>query len=1202
MFNNKLDKKLNNNNTNDDFIENIRDLFSILDYEPVLIKSGFDNNYLEYMSNGNDSLSFNEYLELIKPYLYDLINVHKAKGEWKIQLSAEISFISQKPDSNEIRVMFTRSTPEEFMIGSEMSILQKYQDNLQNKMKGSDFIFNGINYLYYDLNRITISKGGSYIESPKWLKDKKCTINQKNNDNKCFQYATTLVLNINSIDKHHQRVSKIKPFLDNYHWNDINFPAAKKDWNKFDKNVALNILYVPFSTKKIEIAYKSKYNLVREKQIILLMISNGENWHYLVVKNLSGLLRGISSNYNSDYYCLNCFHSYRTENKLNALKKICENHEYCNIEIPSPSNNIIKYSQGEKSLELPFIIYADLECLLKKIYTCYNNPDLSSTTKINQHIPSGYSIYTNCSFDKANNKLSYYRGEDCMKRFCKDLKDHATKIINFKKKTMIPLTKEEDDDYNKENTCYICKKDFNNDKVRDYCHFTGKYRGAAHNTCNLRYKIPKNIPVIFHNGSTYDYHFIIKELANECEGNFECLGENMEKYITFSVPIKKRIDNKNIDITYKIKFIDSFRFMATSLSKLVDNLTDNIHNDKCIKCKSNLCFVRVINEKLIFKCIDCEKEYEKEFNKELLERFANTYKFCDNDFNKFIMLLRKGVYPYEYIDEWDKFNEKVLPGKESFYSNLTLENITEIDYVHANNVFKKFNNNLGEYHDLYVKSYTLLLADIFKNFRQSCLENYVLDPAHFVSLPLPLAWQACLKKTNVELELLTDYDMVLMVEEGIRGGICHAIQRYAKANNKYMKDYDRKKKSSYIQYLDANDLYGKAMTEKLPVKGFRWMDDISKIDEDFVKDYDKNNNKGYILDVDIDYPSKLQNLHSDLPFLPERMVINDTKKLVCNLNDRKNYIVHTNVLKQALDHGLKLKKVHRVIEFEQEAWLKEYIDVNTELRKKANNDFEKDFFKLMNNAVFGKTMGNVRKHCDIKLVKSNKKRNKLASEPKFHTMKLIDNNLAIIEMKKVKVKMNKPIYLGLSILDISKITMYEFWYDYVKIKYQDKARLCYMDTDSFVVNIKTKDFYKDISQDVNKRFDTSNYTFDRPLPTGINKKVIGLMKDELGGDIITEFIALRPKAYSYVTNDFIEMKKAKGTKKCVVNKMLRFEDYKKCLFDNGKVLKSQQRFKSENHDVYTENINKIALSCDDDKRIVTSDRITSYPYGYILKN
>ena len=326
------------------------------------------------------------------------------------------------------------------------------------------------------------------------------------------------------------------------------------------------------------------------------------------------------------------------------------------------------------------------------------------------------------------------------------------------------------------------------------------------------------------------------------------------------------------------------------------------------------------------------------------------------------MLLRKGVYPYEYIDEWNKFNEKVLPGKESFYSNLTLENISEIDYAHANNVFKKFNiNNLGEYHDLHVRSDTLLLADIFENFRQSCLKNYELYLAHFVSLP-GLAWQACLKKTNVELELLTDYDMLLMVEEGIRGVICHAVQRYAHANNKYMNDYDKKKKPSYIQYLDAYNLYGKAMTEKLPVRGFKWMEYISKIDEDFVKVYNKNDNKGYILDVHVDYPSKVQNLHSDLPFLSERMVINNTKKLVCNLNDEKNYIVHIYVLKQALDHGLKLRKVHRIIEFEQESWLKEYIDVNTELRKKATNDFEKYFFKLMNNAVFGKTMENVRKH------------------------------------------------------------------------------------------------------------------------------------------------------------------------------------------------------------------------------------------------
>ena len=246
---NEIDKKIiklnEYNNNNDDFIENVRDLFNIVNYEPILIKNGFDKNYLEYRSEGNDSLSFKEYLNLIKPYLNYLINDKKDKGEWKLQLTAQINFISQKPGSDETRVMHTRSVCEEFMSGRETeeivekffrSLLQSYQDNLNEKMRGSDFIFNGINYLFYDFNKVSISKGGSYIESPKWLKDKKCTINQKNNDNKCFQYATTLALNFSKTDKHLQRISKIKPFIDNYNWNDINFPTAKKDWNRFDLN------------------------------------------------------------------------------------------------------------------------------------------------------------------------------------------------------------------------------------------------------------------------------------------------------------------------------------------------------------------------------------------------------------------------------------------------------------------------------------------------------------------------------------------------------------------------------------------------------------------------------------------------------------------------------------------------------------------------------------------------------------------------------------------------------------------------------------------------------------------------------------------------------------------------------------------------------------------------------------------------------
>ena len=304
------------------------------------------------------------------------------------------------------------------------------------------------------------------------------------------------------------------------------------------------------------------------------------------------------------------------------------------------------------------------------------------------------------------------------------------------------------------------------------------------------------------------------------------------------------------------------------------------------------------------------------------------------------------------------------------------------------------------------------------------------------------------------------------------------------------------------------------------------------------------------------------------------------------------------VIKTSIKSWIKVKKIHRIIEFNQKTWLKPYIDMNTELRKLARNDFEKDLFKLMNNSVFGKTMENMRKHRDIKLVTTDKKRSTLVSEPNYHTINLISEDLSIIEMKKTKVKMIKPIYLGLSILEISKILMYEFWYDYMKPRYNDDVKLCYMDTDSFVMHIKTNDFDKDISDDVDNRFDTSNHEVKRPLSIGKNKKVIGLMKDELGGEIITEFITLRPKTYSYLTdNDKID-KKAKGTKKCVIKKMIKFDDYKKCLLNDKVILKSQQRFISNKHDVYTEDVNKIGLSNDDDKRIVSPDKISSYPYRY----
>ena len=273
--------------------------------------------------------------------------------------------------------------------------------------------------------------------------------------------------------------------------------------------------------------------------------------------------------------------------------------------------------------------------------------------------------------------------------------------------------------------------------------------------------------------------------------------------------------------------------------------------------------------------------------------------------------------------------------------------------------------------------------------------------------------------------------------------------------------------------------------------------------------------------------------------------------------------------------------------------------MNTKPRSDALEDFEKDFFKLMNNSVFGRTMENVPNHRDIKLVTKNQKRNKLVSEPNYHTSKHFLEDLMAIEMRKTKVVMSKPVYLGQAILDISKTLMYEFWYDYLKPKYGDKVKLCYMDTDNFIVHIETEDFYEDIASNVDKWFDTSAYNEDnnRPLPIGKNKKVIGKFKDEMNGKIMIENYNARAKTYAFKLDDDKETKRAKGTKKCVIKKDLTFENYKESVLKNKIIIRSQLRFKSDHHNVYTEEIDKIAISSNDDKRLQTFDGITTYPIG-----
>ena len=432
--------------------------------------------------------------------------------------------------------------------------------------------------------------------------------------------------------------------------------------------------------------------------------------------------------------------------------------------------------------------------------------------------------------------------------------------------------------------------------------------------------------------------------------------------------------------------------------------------------------------------------------------------------------------------------------------------------------------------------------------------------------------------------------MLLMVEKGIRGGVSMISNRYGKANNKYMGDsFKDIEPSKYIAYLDANNLYGWAMSKPLPTHGFKWMN-VSELQV-----WEKH---PCILEVELEYPKSLHDLHSDYPLAPEQIGVNKIDKLIPNLWDKEKYILHYENLKQYLSLGLKLNHIFRGIKFEESQWLKKYKALNTDLRTKAKNDFEKDFFKLMNDSVFGKTMENIRNRVDIKLVNDKKQAEKLSAKPIFNHCNIFSEDLVAIHMKKTKVVFNNPVYLGMFILDLSKTLMYDFHYNYIKQKYGDKSKLLFTDTDSLMYEIQTEDFYKDISEDVKHRFDTSEYPPNHLIPSGFNKKVLGMFKDEAGGKVIDEFVGLRAKSYSYKMFEGEESKKCKGVKKSVVKKSIAHEDYKKCLFTGKEQLRRMNVIRSHKHEIFTEEVNKITLSSSDDKRHILDDGVHTLALGH----
>ena len=1159
----QLEKKINK------VVEEEKELF-----KPVKEKSAFKNFTVQYVINGNPTYGPDVFLQVAKPHIINIMNTNP-----NIKARLYLNCIMYKSDplgtiykkfafhSIGQKIITEATDPHEIYNEMRDEIEEEIQ-KVENAV-GSGWVFLKVENLTLHTDIWDPIKASSYIDLPEELKNKKALINMKNeNDHKCFLWCVLRALNPK--DKNAERIDKdLKSKENTLNMSGITYPVnIKEDIKRFEKqNLDISISVLGYSKdEKIYPLRRSKYAMKnkRKHNIVLLLIKNGDNSHYCYVKNESALLASqVNSHKGKLYFCLNFLNGFDTPEKLDKHNEYCGEEESVKINMPPPGT-YLKFKNYLYSERAPFVIYADFESLLKPLETCKPDPNKSYTHKYNKHEPVSFVYYIK-SFNESvyKSQLRSYVKEneedpDTIDVFINWLEEDVKIISELGNKEMI-ITPEEQEQFNQASNCWICEKLLNlDDRVRDHCHFTGRYRGAACNRCNLKYRKPNNISVFFHNLAGYDSHLFIKKL-NVTEGNIDCIPNNEEKYISFSKTIKtgeyanKRGEIKNKK--FKIVFKDSMKFILSSVEALVNNLSE-----------------------------DDFKNLEKYFIPEEIK-----------------LLKQKGFYPYEYMDNIEKLKDTKPPPQKAFYSKLTGKGINNYNYNHVLEVWKTLKmKSLKEYHEVYNKTDVLLLADVFEKFRDLCLKNYGLDPAHYYTAP-GLAWDAMLKMTKINLELLSDVDKLLMIEKGIRGGISIISNRYGKANNKYMKDFYEKELSKYLMYLDANNLYGWAMSQKLPIHSFEWMTDKEIKNLFKVQVVQFWERTPCILEVDLTYPEELHDLHNDYPLCPERVECDKgVKKLIPNLRDKNNYVVHYKTLMQYLNLGMELKKIHRGIKFVECDFLKPYIDMNTNLRTQAKNNFEKDFFKLMNNSVFGKTMENIRNRVNIKLTTTGEQFKKLTAKPNYESRKIFNENLVSVHMKKTSLTMNKPVYLGMSILDLSKTLMFDFHYKYIIPKYGNKAKLLFTDTDSFLYEIQTEDFYKDISGDVKDRFDTSDYPEGHPsgIPTGVNKKVLGMFKDEVAGKNITEFVGLRAKLYSYKMEEGKENKKCKGIKKAVVEKSISHKDYKTCLETGKEQLRRQNIIRSYEHTLYTEEINKVALSAADDKRYLLKDSFDTLAWGH----
>lgn len=1000
---------------------------------------------------------------------------------------------------------------------------------------------------------------------PEILVNKKSIIDIENKDNKCFYWCCLLGLNYDKLkgkqDLHLTRTyTKMMNELQNIYDSMLVYPVIPTNSDHIKKiqlfeemnKVFINVHGV--DGNKVYPIFISKQSKEKKFKVINLLFYKQ---HYMYITKLGALYgaKNISNSYWLCDFCLTRIASHSKE-KIEEHKKLsCQQKNILIRNFPAP-NSIMKF-QNYKHLQMhPIVIYYDVECYFDKIIHSVTETK-TDAAKINKHILYSYCIFIDSNIPQFKSRMIIDKKENLNDNIEKRFVDNFLNIEKdidkiYKEIEAIPVElKEEEVDYSahdKKEFCDYCNLRFSesNPKVLHHDHFNGSFIATICNKCNILIQDTNmKIPVVAHNSKSYDHNFIVKWLAKydnykieEDEESAEDMVDYFEEFNNLEkhkkvLKVLPKTDNKYLCIEFKrLKFIDSFSFLTGSLDNLVKDL--KIEADK------------TNNYKYYFR--EVYEFYKDKFNEEIIG------KIC----------FRKGIYPYEYMDNIDKYKEDKIPDIECFDSELSGKKCSIDDYNFAKSVFEITNcRNMADYTLFYNSMDVLLLCCVFNNFRNIFFSKFKLDPCWYVSMP-SLAWNIFLKESKIQLELISNEEIYNMIVKGIYGGISMiGSKRYAKSNNKYQYDYEPTKKSTYICYMDYNSLYPSTMaSSKLPFGGFQICEEeeFLKIWDEILfrkKYYEEMSDEelqceeyGYILEVDIDPPIN-KKLQKEYPPLPVRRVIeleemseiqiewakqlgllnNDNTKMRCNteklisdLHPKKHYVIHYQNLKYICQRlGWNIMRIHKILKFKEKGYMKNFIEKMIKIRieyKKNKQVAAANSIKLALNSIYGKSCENPENRANIKLVTTEEDFLKCTQNNWFKSFTVIDKDFRICRFKKYKTMCNKPCYIGMACLWLSKLKMVRIWYDYLQNLYGTSLKLLMTDTDSFIFKCETDDVYADIANNdewLNK-VDTGNLNVMPLLKRNLyfmnsgNTGALNLMKFEENDGVdlysIKEFVGI----------------------------------------------------------------------------------------------